>query len=123
MTKPDSKTETPKPEPASPKAEPPPPQARASEARAPWDLPLPFTLPTPEAFGQMVRDHIARTQGMMEELAVYEGVAVQRARTAVNDLARLTADSLGYMSQLSAEWRKLALDAGRRAADAVAPKS
>ena len=90
--------------------------------RAPWDIPPPFPLPTPEAFTQMVRDQIARTQGLMDELAVYEGVAMQRARTAVNDLAKLTSDSIGYAAQLSAEWRKMALDAGRRAADAFAPK-
>lgn len=91
--------------------------------RAPWDLPLPFQLPTPEAFTQMMRDQIARTQSLMEELAVYEGVAMQRARTAVHDLAKLASDSIGYASQLSAEWRKMALDAGRRAADAFAPKN
>ncbi|KAB2902082.1 MAG: hypothetical protein F9K40_07970 [Kofleriaceae bacterium] len=91
--------------------------------RAPWDIPLPFTLPTPEAFTQMMRDQIARTQGLMDELAVYESVAMQRARTAVNDLAKLATDSIGYMAQLSAEWRKLALEAGRRATDAFAPKN
>jgi hypothetical protein len=79
---------------------------------------FPFTFPTPEAFSQMMRDQIARTQGLMEELAVYESVAVQRARTAVSDLAKLAGDSIGYMAQLSAEWRKVAVDAGKRAADA-----
>jgi hypothetical protein len=114
-----SKPETPKTETsnsqntAEPKAAP----------RAPWDIPLPFPLPTPEAFTQMMKDQIARTQNIMEELAVYEGVAMQRARTAVNDLAKLASDSIGYMAQLSAEWRKMALDAGRRAADAFAPKN
>ena len=113
-----SKPETPKTEnpnsstTAEPKAAP----------RAPWDLPLPFPLPTPEAFTQIMKDQIARTQNIMEELAVYEGVAMQRARTAVSDLAKLASDSIGYMAQLSAEWRKMALDAGRRAADAFAPK-
>jgi hypothetical protein len=114
-----SKPETPKTEipnhasTAEPKAAP----------RAPWDLPLPFPLPTPEAFTQMMKDQIARTQSMMDELAVYEGVAMQRARTAVGDLAKLASDSIGYFAQLSAEWRKVALDAGRRAADAFGPKN
>jgi hypothetical protein len=114
-----SKPETPKTEipnnasTAEPKAAP----------RAPWDLPLPFPLPTPEAFTQMMKDQIARTQGLMDELAVYEGVAMQRARTAVNDLAKLASDSIGYMAQLSAEWRKVALDAGRRATEAFGPRN
>lgn len=98
-------------------------QAPRAEPRAPWDLPLPFPLPTPEAFTQMMRDQIARTQGLMDELAVYESVAVQRARTAVGDLAKLASDSIGYCAQLSAEWRKVALDAGRRAADAFGPRN
>jgi hypothetical protein len=115
MSKPETpKTETPNhATTAEPKAAP----------RAPWDIPLPFALPTPEAFQQMMRDQIARTQGLMEELSVYESVAMQRARTAVNDLAKLASDSIGYAAQLSAEWRKMALDAGRRAADAFAPKN
>jgi hypothetical protein len=97
--------------------------APRAEPRAPWDLPLPFAMPTPEAFTQMVKDQISRTQGLMDELAVYEGVALQRARTAVNDLAKLASDSIGYAAQISAEWRKVALDAGRRAADAFATRT
>jgi hypothetical protein len=118
-----SKTETPKTEIPNPTPNPAAGAQAKAEPRAPWDLPLPFPLPTPEAFTQMMRDQIARTQGLMEELAVYEGVAVQRARTAVGDLAKLASDSIGYMAQLSNEWRRLALDAGRRAADAFAPKN
>jgi hypothetical protein len=98
-------------------------QAAATPPKAPWDISLPFTLPTPEAFGQMMRDQIARTQNLMDELAVYENVAVQRARTAVSDLAKLASDSIGYVAQLSAEWRKVAVEAGKRAADAFAPKN
>ena len=85
--------------------------------------PFPWTLPAPEVFTQMMRDQIARTQGLMEELAVYENVAVQRARTAVHDLAKLATDSLGYMAQLSAEWRKLAVDASRRASESFGGKA
>ncbi len=114
---------TPKSDTTQSQAQGPAPSQAKAEPRAPWDLPLPFTLPTPEAFSQMVRDQIARTQGLMDELAVYEGVAMQRARTAVNDLAKLTSDSIGYVAQLSAEWRKLAIDAGRRATDVFAPRS
>lgn len=85
------------------------------------DATWPF--PAPEAFTQMMRDQIERTRALVDELAVYEGVAVQRARTAVNDLAKLAGDSIGYFAQLSAEWRKLAIDASRRAGEAFAPKA
>lgn len=83
----------------------------------------PFAMPVPEVFGQLVRDQIARTQALMNELAVHEGVAVQRARTAVDDLARLTTDSIGYLAQLAGEWRKLSLETMQRTADAFAPRA
>jgi hypothetical protein len=105
MNKPDNKTEA------------------KTETKNTVENPFPWTLPAPEVFTQMLRDQIARTQGIMEELAVYENVAMQRARTAVHDLAKLATDSLGYMSQLSAEWRKLAVDAGRRAAETLGAKA
>lgn len=85
--------------------------------------PFAWAMPVPEVFTQMMRDQIARTQSMMEELAVYENVAVQRARTAVADLAKMAGDSIGYVAQLSAEWRKLALDAGKRTAETLGAKS
>ena len=107
MNKPDNKTEA--------KTE-----AKTETPKA-VENPFPWTLPAPEVFTQMMRDQIARTQGLMDELAVYESVAVQRARTAVADLAKLASDSIGYVSQLSAEWRKVALDAGKRAAEAFTP--
>ena len=58
MNKPDNKTEA------------------KTEAPKTVENPFPWTLPAPEVFTQMLRDQIARTQGIMEELAVYEHVAV-----------------------------------------------
>lgn len=97
---------------------------QASRPRSPWEIPFaPFAMPVPDVFSQMMRDQIARTQAAMNELAVYEGVAVQRARTAVDDLARLASDSIGYVGQLAAEWRKLSLETMQRTADAFAPRA
>ena len=76
-----------------------------------------------QVFAQMMQEQIARTQKVMDELAGYEAVAVQRARTAVVDLAKLATDSLDYCAKLSAEWRKVAVDTGRRAADHAAPRA
>ena len=97
------------------------PQAASPKAKAPWEIP--FAMPMPEVFSQMVRDQIARTQAIMGELAAYEGVAVQRARTAVDDLTRLTSDSIGYVSQLATEWRKLSIETMQRTAEAFAPRA
>ena len=57
------------------------------------------------------------------ELAGYEAVAVERARAAVSDLARLATDSLEYGVRLSAEWRKLAVDTTRRVVEQTAPRA
>lgn len=93
-----------------------------SKAKSPFDLP--FAMPMmPDAFAQLMRDQIARTQTMMGELASYEGVAVTRARTAVDELARLANDSITYVGQLSAEWRKLSVEAMQRTVDAFSPKA
>jgi len=95
------------------------------KAKAPWELPFaaPFAMPVPEVFSQMMRDQIVRTQSIMNELSVYEGVAVQRARTAVDDLARLANDSIGYVSTLANEWRRLSIETMQRTADAFAPRA
>lgn len=99
--------------------------ANAAKAKSPFEFP--FAMPAmpamPEAFGQMMRDQIVRTQQVMGELANYEGVAIARARTAVDELARLAGDSITYWAQLSAEWRKLSVEAVQRTADAFAPKA
>jgi hypothetical protein len=105
MSKPENKTEAP------------------STAKPTPEFSFPWAVPAPEVFTQMMRDQIARTQGMMEELAVYENVAVQRARATVGDLARMASDSIGYVAQLTAEWRKLALDASKRTAEALGAKN
>jgi hypothetical protein len=97
----------------------------SAKAKAPWELPFaaPFAMPVPEIFAQMMHDQIVRTQSIMNELAVYEGVAVQRARTAVDDLARLANDSIGYVGTLANEWRRLSIETMQRTADAFAPRA
>lgn len=97
-------------------------QSTAQKVRSPFELP--FAMPVmPEAFGQMMRDQIVRTQAIMGELANYEGVAIARARTAVDELSRLAGDSITYFGQLSAEWRKLSIEAMQRTAEAFTPKA
>jgi hypothetical protein len=98
-----------------------PTSSASSTAKSPWDMP--WALPVPEAFSQLMRDSIARTHAMMSELANHEGVAVERARTAVAELSRLANDSITYVGQLSNEWRKLSIEAVQRATSALTPKA
>jgi hypothetical protein len=123
-TKTDAKTETPKTDTA---------QAAAGKPEAPR-FPMPWELPWmtggheafargQEMFSQLMNEQIARTQKVMDEFANYEAVAAQRARAAVADLAKLATDSLDYCAKVTAEWRKVAVDNGRKAVEQVAPRA
>ena len=112
-----SKTETP----SQPAALPPRPDA--PKAEPPKFDPM-FGLPfTPEAFAGYAREHLARLDAWMRELAVMEQAMVARARATTQQLAQLTSDSIDYVAQLSAEWRKLAVDVTRRASDIAIPRA
>jgi hypothetical protein len=76
-----------------------------------------------EMFARLVQENVTRTHKLLDELAGYEAVAVERARAAVSDLARLATDSLEYGVRLSAEWRKLAVDTSRRVVEQTAPRA
>ena len=121
-----TKTETPKTETAGTKTE--APKAELPRFPMPWELPwmnagADVFSRGQEMFAQAVKEQIARSQKVMDDLAGYESVAVDRARHAVADLARLATDSLDYCVKLSAEWRKLAVETGRKAVEQVAPRA
>lgn len=78
---------------------------------------------SPDAFASYAREHLARMETWVRELAVLEDAMIARARATTAQLAQLTQDSLDYVAQLSAEWRKLAVDVTRRANDIVLPKA
>jgi|SRR5688500_4853141 hypothetical protein len=83
-----------------------------------------FGLPlTPDAFAAFAREHLARMDTWMRELSALEGAMVARARATTQQLSQLTQDTIDYVAQLSAEWRKLAVDVTRRASDIVVPKA
>ncbi len=54
------------------------------------------------------------------ELAGFENAAYERARTASNDLAKLTTDSIAYASAIAAEWRRVGLEATRKLTEQLA---
>ena len=103
MTKPETKTETPK-----------------QDAKADPFFGMPFT---PDAFAGYAREHLARMETWMRELSQLEDTMVTRARATTAQFAQLTQDSIDYLAQLSAEWRKLAMDVTRRASDIAVPKA
>lgn len=112
-----SKTETQTP---PPRLDPPPSPPRADAPKADPLFGLPFS---PEAFAGYAREHLARMDAWMRELSVLEAAMVARARATTQQMAQLTQDSIDYVAQLSAEWRKLAMDVTRRASDIAIPRA
>jgi hypothetical protein len=104
MSRTDSKNDT---RPADPTPAAPPPGA----------TPAGFAIPGAEMWSSFVRDQLGRMQAWSDELARMEGAMFDRVRASAADAGRVMNDSIAYAASLSAEWRKLALDAGRRAAD------
>ena len=74
------------------------------------------------AWKKMVDEQIARTELMYGEVARLQEQNLEQSRHAVDEMAKLTKDSLNYFAQLSAEWRKLTLDAAKKSADFLSPQ-
>jgi hypothetical protein len=56
-------------------------------------------------------DHVARVKSITDEWVKLEGKGYEQAGQMVDEMAKLTKESLAYNAQLAAEWRKLMLDA------------
>jgi hypothetical protein len=90
---------------ATPKAEPPFPS---------FD-PMTFWSTSQQAFHKAMTDAYGRAQSWADQYAAMEQLFVSRAQGAVSNWAQLTQDAIAYSAQLSAEARKLGLDAIRKA--------
>lgn len=66
---------------------------------------------------KIVEDQVARVQQLQDDLARFEQKGIEQMRTAVDESAKIAKESINYLSQLTAEWRKLSIDATRRAAE------
>jgi hypothetical protein len=56
-------------------------------------------------------DHVARVKSITDEWVKLEGKGYEQAGAMVDEMAKLTKESLAYNAQLASEWRKLTLDA------------
>lgn len=57
-----------------------------------------------------VEDHAGRVQTAADEWAKLEGKGIEQAGAMVDEMSKLTKESLAYTAQLASEWRKLTLD-------------
>jgi hypothetical protein len=76
-----------------------------------------------ELFQRQITESMGRMSAGFEELAKMEHQATEHARTALTDLARVSQEGLNQATALSAEWRKLSLEAFHKGAALFMPRS
>ena len=76
-----------------------------------------------DTWTKMVEDHVTRFTAAWDEAAKLETKGVEHATNAIDELAKIQKETLGYFTQLTNEWRKVSLEATKRTADFLTPKS
>jgi len=76
-----------------------------------------------DVWTKMTSEQIARMDQMADQLHKLNGQAVEKAREAIDETARLMKESISYATALSTEWRKITVDATKKAAEMVTPKA
>ncbi len=76
-----------------------------------------------DVWTKLTNDQVARMDQMAEQLHKLNGQAVDKTRQAIDETARLMKESLTYATDLSTEWRKITVDATKKAAEMVTPKA
>ena len=69
------------------------------------------------AWKRMVDEQTGRVESLYAEVAKLEDKGIERMHAAVEESARLMKDTFTWYGELSSEWRKVTLDATRRAAE------
>ena len=73
------------------------------------------------AFHKFAEEHAARMATYADQAVRLDVGGGARVTEAFDEYARLLKDSLRYGSQMAAAWRKLALEAAKRSAEAITP--
>jgi len=76
-----------------------------------------------EAWNKLVTEQTDKVAAMCDEIAKLETKGFEQTRAALEETTKLVRSSLEYQMPLAAEWRKLALDATRRAAEVMTLKN
>lgn len=77
---------------------------------------FPFTVGA-DAWRKAWADGGERAKAVLDESARIEAQGLAQARTMMDESVKMGHETLAYWSQLSAEWRKLSLEATRRTAE------
>jgi|SRR5215813_10668805 len=76
--------------------------------------PFAFWASSQQAFAKMMTDGYGRAQAYADQYAAFESQLLQRAQAAVATWAQLTQEAIAYSGQLSAESRKIGLEAMKK---------
>ena len=66
---------------------------------------------------QAAEAQMARIQAFYEQLANYETEGAEKAQVAVDEMARLTKEAIDHTARMTAEWRKLSMEAIQKSAE------
>ena len=98
-------------------------QSQQSQTKQPgFDPSIPMAMGM-EAWARISQEGMARFQSMYDELVKLEATAHTRMTQYANDFSVLATESATYAAQLAAEWRKLTLDATKRAGEMFGAKA
>ena len=76
-----------------------------------------------DAWNKMVTEQTDRIASMYDEISKLETKGFEQTRNAIEETNKLVRSSLEYQMQLTSEWRKLALETTRRAAEMMSLKN
>ena len=96
----------------------------STESTATKPAASPFALPAmfgAESVQRALHDGVERTRAFWDEYARLVAQGLAHGRTMVTEGARMAGETFGYAAQLTAEWRKLSLEATRRTLEMFAP--
>jgi len=71
-----------------------------------------------ETWQKLADDSFARATAFYTQIDELEAKNVERTERAIQEIAKLTKETLGYSAQLGAEWRKISLESMKNAAAA-----
>ena len=76
-----------------------------------------------DAWRKTVEEQTARLGAMVEEIDLLQQKQVEQTTQALDEYSKLVRESFTYAAQLTAQWRRLALESSKRTAEMMAPRS
>ncbi|NUP11250.1 MAG: hypothetical protein HOW73_34830 [Polyangiaceae bacterium] len=73
-----------------------------------------------DVWTKLTSEQIARFEQMTAQYEEAQQKALERACEAIDETARLMKESISYAAHLSDEWRKIAVEQGKKAAETAA---